>query len=132
VFLEAIAGLFGYFFVMTGGFENSTLSKNFTTYLQATSACFLAIVITQIANVFVCRNSNKSIFTLGFTTNKMVIGAIIVELLLSFLIIYTPIGNSFFQTHPLPFYIWIYLIPFALILFVADETRKFFINKILK
>lgn len=123
--MEALAGFFGYFYIMTKGFQTLQLANNPLTYWQATSTFFLAIVITQIANVFVCRNSEKSIFSLGFFTNRMIIWAIIVELLLSILIIYTPVGNTFFQTYPLPLNIWIYLIPFALLLLTADEVRKY-------
>lgn len=129
---EAVAGFFGYFYIMTNGFETLQLSTNPTVYIQATSAFFVAIVITQIANVFVCRNSQKSIFSLGFTTNRMILLAIIVELLLSIFIIYTHMGNKFFQTHPLPLNVWLYLIPFAFLLLIADEIRKYISHRIFK
>ena len=34
-------------------------------YLQATTACLTAIIVTQIANVFACRSSRESLFRIG-------------------------------------------------------------------
>lgn len=127
--IEAIAGLFGYFYVMTDSFNSLFLSYNHITYLQATTACFLAIIITQIANVYACRSYEKSIFSLGFSTNRLILLGIVAELLLAFIIIYTPIGNKYFQTHPIPFKIWLYLVPFSIIILIADEIRKMFLKR---
>ncbi|MCX7770771.1 MAG: cation-transporting P-type ATPase [Proteobacteria bacterium] len=128
--IEAIAGLFGYFYVISQGFTNFNIfSVAKEVYFSATSACFLGIVITQIGNVFVCRSYDTSVFSMGFTTNRLILIGIMTEILLTLFIIYTPIGNILFQTKPLSFEVWLYLIPFCLILVMADEMRKLLIRK---
>ena len=86
----------------------------------------LSIFVTQIANVLACRSATISICTLGFLTNRLVLVGIATELLLAAAIIYTPLGNSLFSSAPIGISIWLLLIPFALLLLMSDETRKYF------
>jgi sodium/potassium-transporting ATPase subunit alpha len=113
-----------------GGWSwGQSLDTTSTLYLQATTACLAGIIVTQIANVFVCRSANSSIFTLGFFSNKLVLVGIASELLLAGFIIYTPLGNSLFACSPIDTNVWLLLIPFALLLLGSDETRKFFVRR---
>ena len=77
-----------------------------------------------MANVFACRSVRESIFDIGFFTNRLIFAAIAVELLLQLFIVYNPLGNRVFATAPLPFRVWLALIPFAFALFFAEEMRK--------
>ena len=125
---EAVAGMAAYFYVLhSGGWSWSQLPAN-TLYLQATTACLAGIIATQIANVFACRSPNISIFTLGIFSNRLVLAGIASELLLAVFIIYTPLGNSLFASAPIGINVWLLLIPFALLLLVFDETRKYFVR----
>jgi sodium/potassium-transporting ATPase subunit alpha len=105
------------------------LAPTSTLYLQATTACLAGIIATQIANVFACRSPNVSILTLGIFSNRLVLAGIATEALLAVLIIYTPLGNSLFVCAPIGINVWLLLIPFALLLLVFDETRKFFVKR---
>ena len=40
------------------------------------------------------------------------------------LIVYTPLGNSMFGTAPIEIDVWLYAIPFCLVMLVLDELRK--------
>ncbi len=124
--LEAVACMFGFFWVLnTGGWTWGTmLPASDLLYREATTACLTAIVIAQVANVFACRSLRESVFDVGFFTNRLIFAAIAVELLLQAFIVYTPLGNSIFATAPLPFRVWLVLIPFAFALFFAEEMRK--------
>jgi len=51
------------------------------------------------------------------------------ELILDALIIYTPLGNSLFGCSPIGANVWLLLIPFALLLLVADELRKYVVRR---
>jgi sodium/potassium-transporting ATPase subunit alpha len=93
-------------------------------YREATTACLTAIVIAQVANVFACRSLRESVFDVGFFTNRLIFAAIAVELLLQAFIVYHPLGHRIFATAPLPFRVWLVLIPFAVALFFAEEMRK--------
>jgi sodium/potassium-transporting ATPase subunit alpha len=128
---EAVAGMSAYFYVMySGGWSWSrSLAPASPLYLQATTACLAGIIATQIANVFACRSSNVSIFTLGIVSNRLVLAGIVTEMLLAGFIIYTPAGNSLFSCAPVSACVWLLLIPFAVMLLVCDETRKFFVKR---
>lgn len=128
---EACAGMTAYFFVMhSGGWSwIQPLAPSSTLYLQATTACLAGIVATQIANVFACRSATISIFSLGVFSNRLVLAGIATEVLLAAFIIYTPLGNSLFASAPIDIHVWLLLIPFAVLLLVFDETRKYIVRR---
>ncbi len=125
--IEAAAGLFGFFYVLkSGGWQwGEVLAANNLLYMQATTACLTAIIVTQVANVFACRSFRESVFSIGLFSNRLIFFGIAAELLLQFFIVYHPWGNKIFSTSPIPISVWLILIPFAVILFVAEEIRKF-------
>ena len=129
--LEAFAGMTAYFYVMYGGGWSwaQPLATTSTLYLQATTACLAGIIVTQVANVFVCRSPHTSLMTLGFFSNRLVLVGITIEVVLAALIIYTSLGNSLFGCAPIGADVWILLIPFALLMLVTDETRKYFARR---
>jgi len=123
--------MFGFFWVLfQGGWTwGNLLPANDILYRQATTACLTAIIVTQIANVFACRSSRESVFSLGFFTNRLIFAGIAFEILLQLLIVYNPFGNEIFATRPISFSTWATLIPFALLLFFSEELRKLFARK---
>ncbi|GAB4539257.1 MAG: cation-transporting P-type ATPase [Thermodesulfovibrionia bacterium] len=125
--IEAMAGLFGFFYVLNqGGWKwGEYLPSDNILYMQATTACLTAIIVTQIANVFACRSFKESVFDIGLFSNKLIFAGISFELLLQFFIVYHPIGNRIFSTSPISINIWLILIPFAILLFIAEELRKY-------
>lgn len=129
--IEAVACMFGFFWVLnTGGWTWGTLLPVFNPlYLQATTACLTAIVIAQVANVFACRSSRESLFTTGFFTNKLIFAGIAVELTLQLFVVYHPLGNEVFATAPISLSVWLVLIPFAVLLLVAEESRKLIMRR---
>lgn len=123
--IEALAGLFGFFYVLnSGGWHGEMLPSNNILYMQATTACLTAIIITQVANVFACRSFRESVFSIGLFSNKLIFIGIAFEFALQMFIVYHPWGNMIFSTSPIPFKIWLILTPFALMLFIAEEIRK--------
>ena len=129
--LEALAGMSAYFYVMYQGgwIWAQPLAPTSTLYLQATTACLAGVIATQIANALACRSPNVSIFTLGFFSNRLVLAGIAADVLLAAFIIYTPFGNSLFASAPIGADVWLLLIPFAILLLAADETRKYFVRR---
>jgi sodium/potassium-transporting ATPase subunit alpha len=128
---EALAGMSAYFYVMqSGGWKwPQSLAPTSMLYLQATTACLAGIIATQVANVFTCRSAIISLTTLGFFSNPLVLFGVAIELALAGLIIYTPLGNAIFGCAPVGINVWLLLIPFALLLLAADETRKYFVRQ---
>jgi sodium/potassium-transporting ATPase subunit alpha len=129
--IEAIACMFGFFWVLYHGgwIWGVMLHPHDLLYLQATTACLTAIIITQIGNVFACRSSKGSLFSTGFFSNKLIFAAITAEILLQLFIVYHPFGNKIFGTAPISLSVWLVLIPFSIILLAAEELRKFYIRR---
>ncbi|MDO8282057.1 MAG: cation-transporting P-type ATPase [Thermodesulfovibrionia bacterium] len=131
--IEALAGMFGFFYVLnSGGWQWGTmLPANNLLYIQATTACLAGIIISQIGNVFACRSSRESVFSIGFFSNRLILLGVILEIILSAFIIYNPIANKIFGTAPLGQKVLIVLIPFSIGLFLAEELRKFYVRRFL-
>ncbi len=130
--IEAAAAMFGFFYVLsTGGWQwGSEMPANSVLYLQATTSCLTAIIITQTANIFACRSFRESAFRIGLFSNRLIFIGIAVEVLLQLFIVYHPWGNRIFSTYAIAPGIWLVLAPFALFLFCAEEARKAVVRSI--
>ncbi|MEW5890534.1 MAG: HAD-IC family P-type ATPase [Pseudomonadota bacterium] len=93
-------------------------------YREATTACLAGIVAAQVVNVFLCRHPRRSLFAVGLGGNRLLWAGVTVELALLGWIVYTPSGNWLFGTAPLRFDAWLYMLPGALLLLLAEEGRK--------
>ena len=124
--LEALGALMAFFFVLhRGGWEYGDMpAASDPLYLQATTACLAAIVLAQIVNVFVCRHPRLPAWRFPFFENRLLIAGIVAEGALLLAIVYLPWGNTVFGTAPLDAGVWLYALPFALLLGVAEEARK--------
>ncbi len=132
--LSTVGVLFAYFFVLhIGGWHwGVELAIDDPLVHQASTATFLGIVIMQIANVFACRTQSDSAFKVGIFSNRVILWGIAIEILLSVFIIYHPWGNKIFSTAPVPYTVWIILLPFTILLFTAAEARKLITRKVRK
>jgi len=124
--IEAAIAMAAFFFVLRGGGwrYGRALAMSDPVYLRATTACFSAIVVMQIVNVFLCRSATRSIFSTGILGNPLIWGGVIVEIALVALIGYTPLGNFIFGTAPIGVRAWLFILPFAAMMLVAEEVRK--------
>jgi len=130
--IEAVAAMSGYYYVLkSGGWSyGMSLSEADPLYLKATTITLAAIIITQIANGLVCRTTRESLFSVGIFTNRYLLIGIAVEIILLLLIIYTQPLQKIFGTAPLNLNELLFLLPFALLLFSADEIRKWLVRKV--
>jgi sodium/potassium-transporting ATPase subunit alpha len=124
----AMGGFFLYLFV-NGWTWGTELNWSSPLYKEATSVTFASIVIAQVTNVFACRSERTSAFRLGIFTNPLILWGIVTELVILLLIVYTPSGNAIFGTSPLPLWIFGPLALSALALLLAEEGRKFIVNR---
>ncbi len=124
--LEALGAMAAFFYVLhQGGWHYGEQLPPFSPlYLQATTACLMAIVLAQMVNLFVCRHPQLPVWRFPLLENPLLWVGLAVELSLILLIVYTPWGNGLFGTAPLAMGIWLYALPFALLLGIAEETRK--------
>ena len=98
--MQAAAAMSAYWFVLRNGGWNfgEKLAAHDPLYLQATTACLSAIVVMQIANVFLCRSERQSMLARSFISNRLILAGIATEILLIGLIVYTPWGHALFGT----------------------------------
>lgn len=129
--LEAAAAMAAFFFVLhnAGWQYGQALATNDPLYLQATTATLTAIIVMQVMNVFLCRDSRESIFRLGFFSNPLVWAGIATEIALILVIDYTPWGNLIFGTAPIGLNVWLFVIPFAFAMLALEEVRKWMARK---
>jgi sodium/potassium-transporting ATPase subunit alpha len=87
------------------------------------------LLICQIANLLVSRTRVESALSKNMFTNKMILLAIMAELLILSTIMFHPFANTIFGTAPVSMEYLVFAIPFAILLFVQDEIRKYYIRK---
>ncbi|MBN1786518.1 MAG: cation-transporting P-type ATPase [Candidatus Methanofastidiosa archaeon] len=128
--IEAAAGLLAFFWLLQqGGWTGGDLPATDLLYQKATTICLTAIIVCQIANVFVVRSPRLSIFQQGFLSNKKILIGIAIELVLIMLFVYVPPIQAILGTQALGLKDWLFLAPFAVFLFVAEEFRKYVIRR---
>ncbi len=100
--MESLAAMSAFFFVLisAGWHYGQELGRLDPLYLQATTACFAGVVLTQVVNVFLCRSDHASTFSFGLLENPLILWGIGFELLLLLGIVYTPWGRAIFGTAP--------------------------------
>jgi magnesium-transporting ATPase (P-type) len=128
--IEAIASMSAYFFLnWRFGWPGVPLAPEGTqTYMMATTMTLAGVVAAQVGAVFACRSERASIFKIGFTTNRLVLVGIAVELVLLALMVYVPFLHSIFNTAPLDGIDWLYVFAWAPLILIADELRKAFLR----
>jgi magnesium-transporting ATPase (P-type) len=93
--------------------------------LAASGAAFTAVVLGQLANAYACRSTTRPVWKVGWTTNRLLLGAMLAEvaMLAGFLFI-PPIARLLDQAPPswAGFAIAMLAIPAVL---VADTAQKF-------
>ncbi len=124
--LEAAAAMAAFFFVLErGGWEyGRMLAPDDPLYLQATTACLSAIIVMQVVNVFLCRSERESGFAAGVRRNRLILLGLVVEIGLILLIDYTSFGQRWFGTAPIDSAVWLFVLPFAAAMLLAEELRK--------
>merc|ERR1711972_22151 len=92
------------------------------------SAFFVSIVIVQWADLIICKTRKNSVFQQGMKNWFMNFGLCFETLLAAFLS-YTPGMDKGLRMYPLYFNWWLPAIPFSILIFCYDETRKFLLRR---
>ncbi len=111
---EAAASMTAFFLVLhAGGWQyGQEISSRTPLYQEATTACPVAIVLTQVVNVFLC------------------LTAITVEIVLILLIVYHLWGHAIFGTAPVSSRNWYFVLPLALAMLAVEEGRKWLVRRL--
>merc|ERR1712029_786545 len=92
------------------------------------SAFFVSIVIVQWADLIICKTRMNSVFQQGMKNWSMNFG-LCFETLLAIILCYTPGMDKGLRMYPLKINWWIPAMPFSLLIFIYDETRKSILRK---
>eukprot|EP00271_Cylindrocystis_brebissonii_P021535 TRINITY_DN7756_c0_g1_i2.p1 TRINITY_DN7756_c0_g1~~TRINITY_DN7756_c0_g1_i2.p1 ORF type:complete len:1167 (+),score=247.04 TRINITY_DN7756_c0_g1_i2:363-3863(+) len=91
--------------------------------LFAQSSYFVAVMVTQWANVIVCKTRKLSVFTQGMG-NWVLNFSLLFETGVAALLLYTPGLQTVFSTRPIMASYWIWGLPFFLGILILGELRK--------
>ncbi|KRN29032.1 hypothetical protein IV38_GL001247 [Lactobacillus selangorensis] len=130
--VASLISLGAYFFVnhVRGGWPNVALAASGTPiYREATTMTLAAIVFCQIAAAINCRTKKISVFKIGLFSNKRVWEGIIFEICLIIALIYIPFLQGIFNTAPLQWNEWLFLICIPIPLVLIEELRKYFVRR---
>jgi calcium-translocating P-type ATPase len=94
------------------------------SYLQATTATFVTIVVCQIGTAFAARTERTSLRRIGVLSNRPLLGAIGAELLFAVALCTLPPLQAVFGTAPLPWWVIPLLLPCPIIVWGADELAR--------
>ncbi len=71
------------------------------TLLAASGAAFTAVVLGQMTNAFACRSTVRPMWTMGWTSNHLLIGALVAEVAMLAMFLYLPpIADALGQAGP--------------------------------
>ena len=128
--IEAALVLFGFFFVLVGaGWHlNDVVSAGHplhSAYLRATTMTFAGIVACQIGTAVAARTERASLRSVGFFTNRLLLWGIASEIVFAAAVIFVPLLQDVFGTAALQPVDLAVLAPFPLIVWGADELRRY-------
>ncbi len=128
--IQAAAGFFAFFVVLhQGGWTwGSPLEESEFLYKMAVTSFFSAVVICQVADVLICRTRRQSILSAGIFANKLIWVGILVELGLLAAITQISFLQPFFGTAPIGWFELSLGLPFALLIMLGDEYRRWLIR----
>lgn len=92
---------------------------------EARTVAFCVIVISQLFHSFNCRNARRSLFGIGVLTNKKLLMATGLSLVMQAAIIYIPFFEDIFRVKPLGLNGWITVFGFSSFTFIIMEAFKY-------
>jgi len=97
--------------------------------IEVQSMVFVSLILIQFFKAFNYRSDNRSIFELGFFTNRWLLAAILWETLLLLMIVYLPVLQGPFHTFALTPVDWAIVIVLAISIFPVLEATKYAIRR---
>jgi Ca2+-transporting ATPase len=90
----------------------------------AQTMAFTTLAMFQVFNSLNCRSRDKSVFQLGLFSNRWLLGAIVLSVVLQIAAEYVPFMQMALGTVPLSWQDWGLIVLITSSVFVADEIRK--------
>ncbi|MDX9970641.1 MAG: cation-transporting P-type ATPase [Candidatus Gracilibacteria bacterium] len=125
--LQTIINLLIYFYGKHLDFINNINTADLTLPSFARTMVFTQIILFELVFVFICKEEKK-ITIKTFTSDKKILLAVFVSLILNLTIIYTPIFQNIFKTKALGLSEWIIIILGSLSALIVPFIDKIFKN----
>ncbi|MDP2909698.1 MAG: HAD-IC family P-type ATPase [bacterium] len=97
--------------------------------VKAWTISLTTLAVFQWFNAWNCRHESKSIFQMNPFSNKFLVGATFIIVLLQMLAVYNPIMQKLLRTVPLDLSDWLIIVPIAASIILVEEIRKFFYRR---
>ena len=128
--IEATLAMSGFFFVLlrAGWHLHAAVGSGAPlhhAYQQATTMTFAGIVACQVGTALAARTEHASLRSVGFFTNPLLLYAIATEIAFAAALIYLPPLHAIFGTATLTPTDVVLLLPFPILMWGADELRRF-------
>jgi Ca2+-transporting ATPase len=114
----------------TGGLVSNRLAGDQSMFLPYTMS-ITALVFAQLFFVFECRSEEHSPFDLGFFTNKLLLAAVLISIIMHSSVIYSAPLQAVFHTTGLSLWHWLFIIIltgpkflFKLIMYFSQSVLK--------
>ena len=91
---------------------------------QARTVAFTVLVVAQLVHVFNCRSERLSLFQLGVGTNRALVWAFLLSLVVQVAVLTIPAAAPIFKVAPLPIEDWVLMGAMGLLPFVMMESIK--------
>jgi len=95
----------------------------------AQTIAFLTLCCSELLRAFTARSEHHSIFTIGFTSNRWMVWAVLVSFLLVLAVVYLPFFQPVFDTVAPGLDDWLLMLPFFLAAPVAMELLKLWFRR---
>jgi len=90
---------------------------------------FCTLTLSQMAHVMAIRSERRSLFQIGLMSNKALLGAVSLTVVLQLALVYLPFLQSVFKTRALPVKDVALTIAISSVIFVAVELEKHILRK---
>jgi magnesium-transporting ATPase (P-type) len=130
--IQSAAAMAAFYFLFWRGGHWGTwtgLPSSGPLYRSATAMTLAAVVATQIGNLFAQRTTLASVFRAGLPSNRLLWAGIAVEIALLLSIVYLPPFQRVFGTGGIPLEGWLFILPWAPALLLAEEGRKAIVRR---
>jgi Ca2+-transporting ATPase len=90
---------------------------------------FTVLTVSQLFHSLAVRSEHASLFRIGLLSNRPIVGAVMLTLLLQLAVIYLPVLNGIFHTQPLPMFDLVVCLLVSSLVLVAVEIEKWLIRR---
>ncbi|MGB3713232.1 MAG: cation-translocating P-type ATPase [Candidatus Promineifilaceae bacterium] len=103
--------------------QGSTLGGTWRTMI------FTTLTLAQMGNALATRSKRDSLFTIGITSNRVMLGAVLLTFILQLAVIYLPFLQRLFKTEALSGYELLICLVMSTVVFWATELEKWFLRR---